>query len=147
ALEKGRKTGIGQSEITKGFWPPLGTDQNPVSGRPVCPRFHPRPADHSLADSSPSRICHPAGLDDRFASEGNRLGCYPAGATGDVAGGGAPPGHRRGAGMAAGSLGEIVYRPASYPPGNGSSVGGSRVLVRRHITVVNLWTSYAWSAR
>jgi len=28
----------------------------------------------------------PAGLDDRFASEGNRLGCYPAGATGAMAG-------------------------------------------------------------
>src|SRR5208282_3395684 len=37
----------------------------------------------------------------------NRLGRFPAGEAGATAGGGAPPGDRRGAGMAAGPLGPL----------------------------------------
>src|SRR5439155_19222816 len=40
---------------------------------------------------------------------------------GEVAGGGASPGDRRGAGVAARSLGEVGHGPAGDPPGTGAS--------------------------
>ena len=72
SLENGRQTGLRQSKIAQGFWPATETSEN-VSGWPVCPRFHARPADPPHADPRPARVCRQAGLDHRYASEGSRF--------------------------------------------------------------------------
>jgi hypothetical protein len=94
-VENGRKTGIPPSKIAEGFWPPRAPGKTSVSGGPVRPRFHARPAYRPPADPRDAGIRGPARLEDRFAGKRNRLGRFPAGETGETAGGCAPPPDRR----------------------------------------------------
>jgi hypothetical protein len=92
SLGDGRKTGLFETEIAKGFWPPASPAENTAPGRPLCPRFYAGSADHPHADPCPAGIRRPAWLDDHIAGETNRLGCLPARKVGATAGGGTPAG-------------------------------------------------------
>src|ERR1039458_6584772 len=81
-LQNEPKTCDFEIQIRQGFWPPLRTGQNSVSGGPLRSRFYPRPADHSLADSRDAGIRYPPGLEDHFAGQRNRLGGFSAGEAG-----------------------------------------------------------------
>src|SRR5271157_1188911 len=129
SLENGGKMSFLKTKIAKGFWPSLKTGPNEASGGPLRPRFYPGPADHSLADARPAGIRHPAGLEDRFASQRNRLRRFPAGEAGETAGGRAPPRDRCGVSVAAGPLGPVSHGPAGNPAGTGAS--------RRRLCVAN----------
>jgi hypothetical protein len=54
------------------------------------------------------------GVDHRPAGERSRLGCIATATAGEVAGSGAAPRNRRGAGVAIGSLGPIRHGPADH---------------------------------
>jgi len=89
--------------------PGFGHAQKPVKNvprRPLCPRFHQRSTDHSVANPRPAGVCRPAGW--TIALQVKEVG---SGASqrqrGEVAGRGAPPRDRRGAGVAIGSLGKV----------------------------------------
>src|SRR6516162_9700529 len=125
SLKNGRKTGFPKGEIARGFWPAPSPGQNAAPGGPLRPRVYPRSADHPDADPCPTGIRRPPGLEDRLAGERNRLGCFPAGATGATAGGRAPPGDRRRVSVAAGPLGPVRHGSAGDSSGTGAS--GSRV--------------------
>src|ERR1017187_10457201 len=119
-FRNGRQTGIREGKIAEGFWPGTETGEN-VPRRPLRPRLYERPTDHPAADPRPAGIRRPAGLDSRTAGERCLSGCIATATAGEVAGGGAPPGDRRGAGVALGSLGPISGGPARHTPGTGAS--------------------------
>ena len=98
-----------------------------VSRRPLCPRFHQRPTDHPIADPRPARVRRPAGLDHRYASEGGRFRRCATRTAGKVAGRCAPPGDRRRAGVAIGSLGPVGGGPAGDTSGTGASRSRFRI--------------------
>src|ERR1035438_5131082 len=125
----GRQTGIREAEIAKGFWPGTETGEN-VPRRPLCPRLYERPTDHSAADPRPAGIRRPSELDHRPAGERGRQWCIRAAAAGEVAGGCAPPGDRRSAGVAVGSLGSIGGGPAGNSAGTGAPRRRLRLLDR-----------------
>src|ERR1017187_4999303 len=115
-FRNGRQTGIPEGKIAEGFWPGTETGEN-VPRRPLRPRLYERPTDHSAAGPGSAGIRRPAGLDYPAAGEGGRQRCIRTATAGEVAGGCAPPGDRRGAGVAVGSLGPIGGGPAGDSPG------------------------------
>jgi len=120
AREWPEKTGFPQDEIAKGFWPPLSRGPNTVPGRRLRPRVHPRSADYSPANSRDAGLFGEGGwiIVMQVKEIGSGASQWQKRQT---AGGHAPPGDRRGASVAAGSLGQVSHGPAGDCPGNGTS--------------------------
>ena len=106
-FEMGQKRALARSKSGKVFGHPFGRS-NGASRGSLRTCVHARPADRSLADARDARLCGEAGLEHGHAGQRNRLGRFAAREAGETAGGRAPPGDRRGAGLAAGSLGRSV---------------------------------------
>ena len=115
-FEMSQNRALSRSKSARDFWPPLETGQRGASCGSLRPHVHTRTANHFAADSCDAGIRHPPGLDDQVTGQRNRLRRFPTGEAGETAGGRAPPGDRRGAGVALGSLGPISGGPARDTP-------------------------------
>lgn len=109
------KPASAKTQSRRVFGHPRRTIKSRAARRPLCAGLQPRSVDVAHANSRSAGICCPTGLGHHHAGEGSQLWRLTAADAGEADGGRAAPRHRRCAGLASGSLGQVGRRFCSPP--------------------------------